>query len=442
MVKISPLEQSVRSGCLPRLLILGALPPGDWHPLSWRLVLDPDAEFDAIVLGEGTGADEARTIVERSRVPLAPIVDVSPTPVAHAEVRVGVAGLASVGDVLAEAAEIVRRVEALPEPVRRASDPALLLLARCATRKTGLAAVLSAAVPDLVHYPAAGHITAPRRHAERLADAGLLARTFFDRLHVCPRCRSARLCVREECSACRGADIDEEPTVHHFACAHMALERAFRSGDLLVCPKCRRSLRHFGVDYAKPGMATVCNGCGHVDGEPVIGFRCVDCGAHHDARAVSTCDWYSYALTAAGEDAIARGALDPAIAPPPPARETLLFLLRQGLALEGHGRRGPALIELALQALPAVAAGQGARFAERARALAVEAVRGELREIDLVVGRDNGAIIYLPETAADAAKAAAERIVRRVRAVVAVELDPDARLVDPRVLLGDLEAAR
>ncbi len=441
-MKISPLEQSVKASCLPRLLVLGAPPSGDRHPFGWRLVLDPEAEFDAIVVGAGAGFDDAQTVVERTRMLLAPIVDLSEAPAAQAEVRVGVAGLASAHEAMVETAEIVRRVEALPDPVRQASDPALLLLARCATRRNGLAAALNAAMPSFVHYPAAGCIAAPRRHAERLAEAGLLARTFFDRFHVCPACRSSRLSVREECSACRGANIDEETTVHHFACAHLALERAFRSGETLVCPKCRRSLRHFGVDYAKPGMATVCNGCGHADGEPAIGFHCIDCGAHHDAHAVSTCDWYSYAVTPTGEDALARGALDAAVAASTPGRQTLVFLLRQGLALNGHRGRPSALIELAFGALPAIAASHGARFAGRARSLAMEAVRGELREIDFAVGRDESVIIYMPETAADAATGAAERIVRRVRAVVAVDLDPSARLVDPRAVLRDLEAKR
>ncbi len=176
------------------------------------------------------------------------------------------------------------------------------------------------------------------RHAERLAEAGLLARSFFDRLHVCPACRSSRLNVREECPACRGSSIAEEATVHHFACAQMALERAFLSGDGLVCPKCRTRLRHFGIDYEKPGVATVCNGCGHVDGEPAVGFRCVDCGAHHDAQTISLRDWFSYALTPAGEEALARGALVAGSPTPPAQTQTLLLLLRQGLASATRSR--------------------------------------------------------------------------------------------------------
>lgn len=438
-MRISPLEQSARFLSPPRLLVLGALPPGDGQPLAWRFVLDPEADFDAVVLGDGARDDEARAAVEGARKPLAPIADLSATPADCAEIRRSATGLASAAEVMAETADIVRRVAALPDPVRQARDPALLLLARCATRRTGLAAAYSVASAGFIHYPGAGFIVAPERHAERLADAGLLARTFFDRLHVCPACRSSRLSVREECPACRGADIDEDSTVHHFACAHLALERAFRAGGELVCPKCRRQLRHFGVDYDKPGMATVCNGCGHVDGEPAIGFRCIDCGAGHDAQAVRTRDWYSYALTPAGEEALARGVLDPAAAPGPPGRETLAFLLRQGLALDGHCGRPMVLVEIAFAALPAIEASHGARFAQRARLLASEAIRGELRAIDFALDRDDTVLVYMPETQADAAATVSQRMLDRVRTVVAVDLSASARMVDPNAVLHDLE---
>lgn len=259
---------------LPRLLVVGDLPPSELSSLPYRLVYDPEAEFDAVIVGEGSNGEDAAAAAEAR--PLAPIAAVVTPPCPCAELRLGAPGLPTVSAVLAETIDIVRRVAAIPEAVRAGADPALLLLARCATRIGGLAAAYDPAAPEFVAYPAAGRIEGARRHADLLTEAGLLARSFFDRLHVCPSCRSSRLSVREECAACRVTSIVEEATVHHFSCAHMALERAFRSGDGLVCPKCRNKLRHFGIDYEKPGVATVCNGCGHVDGEPAIGFRCVD----------------------------------------------------------------------------------------------------------------------------------------------------------------------
>lgn len=433
-MRISPFEQAANVTALPRFLVLGDLPPTEPSALQYRLVYEPEAEFDAILVGEGGSAEEASAAAELR--PLAPVAALASRPCAGAELRLGEPGLPTPAAVLAETAEIARRVAALPAAVRASTEPALLLLARCATRAGGLAAAYDPGTQEFVSYPAAGRIADVRRHAEGLADAGLLARSFFDRLHVCASCRSSRLSVREECRACRSASIAEEATVHHFACAQMALERAFLSGDALVCPKCRARLRHFGIDYEKPGVATVCNGCGHVDGEPAVGFRCVDCGGHQDAQAVSLRDWFSYTVTPAGEVALARGALAAGGPTPSAQAQALRLLLRQGLAMAGRSRP-MAVIGVSFAATPAVAADRGRRFADRARALAVEILRGALRDVDFAADRDDGLVIYMPDTEPEVGLARVECSLRRVRTVVAADLGADARILDPVLLLGD-----
>jgi hypothetical protein len=114
------------------------------------------------------------------------------------------------------------------------------------------------------------------------------------------RCDSARLHVREECSECHSSDLVEEPYLHHFKCAFQGPESQFRRGNGLVCPKCRRELSHFGFDYDKPGTMIVCRACGHAASEPVVGFVCLDCGAHADSGSCPTRDVYLYRLTEQG----------------------------------------------------------------------------------------------------------------------------------------------
>ena len=74
----------------------------------------------------------------------------------------------------------------------------------------------------------------------------------------------------------------------------------FLRGGGLVCPKCRRELLHFGFDYDKPGTMIVCQACGHGASEPVVGFVCLDCGAHSDSGNCPTRDVYSYRLSEQG----------------------------------------------------------------------------------------------------------------------------------------------
>ena len=141
--------------------------------------------------------------------------------------------------------------------------------------------------------------------AEAMCDQKFFSRTFFDRFHLCPQCRSSRLNVREECPRCHSSDLAEERYLHHFRCAYQGPESEFRRGNDLVCPKCRRELTSFSIDYDRPGAMMVCGSCKHAGSEPAIGFVCLDCGAHADGDTCNTRDAFSYELTEEG-DGLAR----------------------------------------------------------------------------------------------------------------------------------------
>ena len=130
-----------------------------------------------------------------------------------------------------------------------------------------------------------------------LVETGFLERQFFDRLYLCDRCGGSRFNFREECAHCRSPNLSEEPYLHHFRCAYQGLESDFRQGDALICPKCRRQLSHYGVDYDKPGIMLKCGTCGRSNSEAVVGALCLDCQAHYDGDQAKQRDIYSYGLT-------------------------------------------------------------------------------------------------------------------------------------------------
>lgn len=135
------------------------------------------------------------------------------------------------------------------------------------------------------------------KEAQKLVERGFLSADFFDRVHVCSDCGSSHFNIREECPQCRSSHLREETYLHHFQCAYQGPESDFRKGDDLICPKCRRELRHFGHDYDKPGTMVVCQSCGHATSEPMVGFKCLSCGSHMDGDAIQTRDIHSYSLT-------------------------------------------------------------------------------------------------------------------------------------------------
>lgn len=134
----------------------------------------------------------------------------------------------------------------------------------------------------------------------KLAAEGLLETAFFERVHHCPGCLSARLLVREECPACGSAHLEEASYLHHFRCAFQGPETKFRQQDELICPKCRRTLAHFGRDYDRPGLMVQCRGCAATTSEPQVAFVCTDCGIRTSTDAIPTRDILSARVTEAG----------------------------------------------------------------------------------------------------------------------------------------------
>ncbi|NJO56460.1 MAG: hypothetical protein HC834_09165 [Rhodospirillales bacterium] len=260
----------------------------------------------------------------------------------------------------------------------------------------------------------------------------LVRAVIFDRLHLCPHCASSRLNVREECSACRSPQLSQETFIHHFRCAYQATERHFGNRDSLTCPKCRRRLRHFGVDYDRPGTARVCGACSHADADAAIGFVCIDCGAHSDAARVDIRDWYAYALSASGEHRLISG--DLRRLRPTNATDAELFhaLAEHWLRIQSRYGRPSVVLRLAFLRAASVQADQGQRVLLAARRQAVEIVRGEMRDTDLMIETPEGLLVVLPETEERAVDAPQRRLLKRLSSLMAIDLGIDIRPIDPR----------
>jgi len=203
---------------------------------------------------------------------------------------------------------LVERARDLPPSVFLSEDPRVRLMARLVVRDRALEPKREASVKSTVVYPDECAIPNVAQHAEDLVDHGLMARSFRDATVACPQCASSRISVRERCSSCGSANLHEEPVLHHYRCAHQALEHAFRHGDALICPKCRSALEYFGVDYSRPAMVALCARCGHISGETSVGFLCLDCELDSDEGAICPRPIYAYELTEAGRDYVAQGA--------------------------------------------------------------------------------------------------------------------------------------
>ncbi|WP_374546506.1 hypothetical protein [Rhodoblastus sp.] len=273
---------------------------------------NPNETPDIVVLTETNASSLLARRLGRAPAAILPIVDATSggrgtQDHRHADVTVDRASRRGIDEAVEMLRPAVRRLRSLPRDVIATEDRRLMLLARLFVRDRALTPRSEVSVRETFVYDDEVAIPGTVALAVELASQGLLERKFFDKTNVCPHCASARMTVREYCTSCGGADILEEPIVHHLKCACQGPERDFRRGGELVCPKCLQQLKNFSVDYDRPGSIGVCQSCSHLSTEHKVGFVCLDCDSRVEARNIASKTIYSYGLTAAGRACVTSG---------------------------------------------------------------------------------------------------------------------------------------
>jgi hypothetical protein len=190
-----------------------------------------------------------------------------------------------------------------------------------------------------------------------------------------------------------------------------------------MCPKCHRELRHFGVDYEKPGNVTVCRTCGAANAEPVVQFICLDCATATPSAEARSIDWHHYEITEEGLRALREGRLPRFDVGPLLEGRTRAFsmpefrlLATESLRVAKRYGRPFTLARLTLANVDDLRGELGPMRTDLAFRIAVDAIVETLREADFV-GADTATsvLIGFPETPASHV---ATNVVERVRAVI------------------------
>ena len=272
----------------------------------------------------------------------------------------------------------------------------------------------------------------------RLRADGLVQLTFFERLHHCPGCRSARLIVREQCPRCASAQLKEESYLHHFRCAFQGPESDFVVGDDLKCPKCRRELHHFGTDYDRPGQFVTCSACTHTTSEPDIAFVCADCDRVTPSDAAHSRDIFNATLTdraraylAAGKAALGRGARALRFSDLP---FDLIVALNRAASAYNDDKTPFSLVHIGFDRLFDLRLEQGARQTEDARRLWFECFRQSLgRGCPTAMG-DQDVYALLDGRTSNDADATLDRALQEAQAGVRLDLGATLKRYGPEDL--------
>ncbi len=402
---------------------------------NWATTL-AEERVDAILMHEPAAATALGVIWRTKPLYLVPVFDLTGSLGRRADIDGAALSVNDVDRAAALIKEFHRRRREIHPDFFHSDDLGEKLLARIAVAGGVLKAFHAPEAREFAGHAVCLDPEAIQTETQKLTAAGYLATVFFDRLHACPQCGSSRLIVREECPKCRSANLSEEPYLHHFKCAYQGPESDFRRGEDLVCPKCRRALTHFSVDYDKPGFISLCAACGNAASELIVGFACVDCGSRAAADAVETRDVFSFELTDRG-----RAFLEAGHAYLGQAQRSLRFAdfpMDLVVALNAEARRfndekAPfTLVNISYQNLRSLEREFGHRQVNQARALFLEnfgnaltaektIVRGQLYDFALLKGEDQKDAAGL----ADGACADAARPLRLDLGVVARAYGPE-----------------
>lgn len=334
-------------------------------------------------------------------------------------------------------APLSRRLEELPDIRKSADFEALFCLAMTWSRERSIEPAYDPRRPEAIHYPLLRGLPRARHTLEALRDAELVRRRHFDRLHICDECHSSRLNVREVCPDTGSSHLKDVSLVHHYECGFQGPETDFLDGQQLTCPKCRKDLHHYGVDYDKPSTIAVNIGTGKPVDRPKVEFICMDCGTRMDGEQVDAFDWFTYGLTEDGATALMAArlplaSLNDALAAYDQARPARDFLLILEHDLERTRRYGGdlTLARFDIRNGGSLREELGRRAAGEMFDAVVRLLIEVLRETDLITAQEDSIYIAMPETTAGQARKALDRACRSARETIEAEIDVEAVICD------------
>lgn len=127
---------------------------------------------------------------------------------------------------------------------------------------------------------------------------------YINKLYLCPKCHHSHMLYVETCPKCGTSDISSEEVIHHFRCANVSPEHTYNFGGQLRCPKCKKILRHIGIDYDRPATVFACKNCDHSFLNPNTKAICTSCGEENPVANLMPHDIIECEMTQEGIKAI------------------------------------------------------------------------------------------------------------------------------------------
>jgi predicted RNA-binding Zn-ribbon protein involved in translation (DUF1610 family) len=126
---------------------------------------------------------------------------------------------------------------------------------------------------------------------ENLAQLGILKKTFFDSVSICPSCQSTILTLHNRCPKCKSHNVDKTSLTEHIPCGYIDQRDKYINDQ---CPKCGHPLVE--GQYRNMGRWYVCQECGEKFENPEYDLVCRNCNKNFTIKEAQVVDIPKFSL--------------------------------------------------------------------------------------------------------------------------------------------------
>lgn len=130
---------------------------------------------------------------------------------------------------------------------------------------------------------------------ERMKDAGILTKVFYEREVLCPDCKSpAGIFIHHKCPKCSTLEIDRIDIWEHSKCGSVWETKTLP--EETTCPKCHAKTTSDAAAFHVIGISWLCRKCSTKFDRPDQTFFCRGCNRESRVGEVRMLDVYSYSF--------------------------------------------------------------------------------------------------------------------------------------------------
>jgi predicted RNA-binding Zn-ribbon protein involved in translation (DUF1610 family) len=126
---------------------------------------------------------------------------------------------------------------------------------------------------------------------ENLAQLGILKKTFFDSVSICPSCQSTIITLHNRCPKCKSHNVDKTSLTEHIPCGYIDQRDKYINDQ---CPQCGQTLVE--GQYRNMGRWYVCQECGEKFENPEYDLVCRTCNKNFTIKEAQVVDIPKFSL--------------------------------------------------------------------------------------------------------------------------------------------------